>query len=85
MKYADLSPAALRAIADGLARDDLYSFTRRAFEVVSPGEKLHLNWHIQAMTYELDRVRRGECRRLIITMPPRNLKSITASVAYPWP
>jgi hypothetical protein len=29
MNYTDLSPAALRAIADGLARDDLYSFTRR--------------------------------------------------------
>ena len=73
----------MRVIADGLARHDLYSFTRRAFEVVSPGETLHLNWHIQAMTYELDRVRRGKCRRLIITMPPRNLKSITVSVAYP--
>ena len=65
------------------ARDDLYSFTRRVFELVSPGEKLHLNWHIEAMTYALDRVRRGECRRLIITMPPRNLKSITVSVALP--
>jgi predicted phage terminase large subunit-like protein len=83
MNFDDLNPAALRAIADGLARDDLYSFTRLAFEVVSPGEKLHLNWHIRAMTHRLDRVGRGECRRLIITMPPRNLKSITVSVAYP--
>ena len=83
MNYVDLSPTARRALADGLARDDLYSFTRRVFELVSPGEKLHLNWHIQAMTYQLDRVRRGECRRLIITMPPRNLKSITVSVAFP--
>jgi hypothetical protein len=83
MKYDDLSPAALQAIADGLVRDDLYSFTRRSFEIVSPGEKLNLNWHIRAMTYQLDRVRRGECRRLIITIPPRNLKSITASVAFP--
>jgi hypothetical protein len=32
---------------------------------------------------QLKRVRRGEVRRLIINMPPRSLKSIVASVAFP--
>ena len=41
------------------------------------------NWHIEAMAHALDRVRRGECSRLIINVPPRSLKSICASVALP--
>ena len=35
------------------------------------------------MAHALERVRRGETKRLIITVPPRHLKSITASVAFP--
>src|SRR5690349_18128945 len=35
------------------------------------------------MAHALDRVLRGELRRVIITMPPRGLKSIPTSVAFP--
>jgi hypothetical protein len=35
------------------------------------------------ITWQLERVRRGEVRRLIINMRPRSLKSIAASVAFP--
>jgi predicted phage terminase large subunit-like protein len=35
------------------------------------------------MAETLDRVRRGETRRLIMTLPPRHLKSIVTSVAWP--
>jgi hypothetical protein len=48
-----------------------------------PGQVFLPNWHIEAITYQLERVRRGETRRLIITLPPRNLKSICDSVAFP--
>ena len=41
------------------------------------------NWHLEAIAYQLERVRRGEIKRLIINMPPRSLKSVTASVAFP--
>jgi predicted phage terminase large subunit-like protein len=50
---------------------------------VVPGQELLLNWHLEAITHQLERVRRGETRRLIITLPPHNLKSICASVAFP--
>ena len=40
-------------------------------------------WHINALVYQLERVRRGEIKRLILNMPPRSLKSMTASVAFP--
>ena len=41
------------------------------------------NWHITAIAYQLERIRRGEITRLIINMPPRHLKSLTVSVAFP--
>jgi predicted phage terminase large subunit-like protein len=56
---------------------------RAIFPIVSSGDTFLPNWHIDAMAYALNRVRRGECRRLIINVPPRSLKSICASVAMP--
>jgi predicted phage terminase large subunit-like protein len=64
-------------------RRDLLHFVRRSFETVVPGETLRLNWHIQAIVHVLEQVRRGNIKRLIITIPPRHLKSITTSVAFP--
>src|SRR5947199_4468766 len=37
------------------------------------------NRHIEAIAFALMRVLRGEIKRLIITVPPRSLKSICAS------
>src|SRR4051794_10870074 len=66
-----------------LLRQDLYAFVQAAFPLVSGGAMLMPNWHIEAITYALTRVMRGEIKRLIITVPPRNLKSICTSVALP--
>ena len=80
----DQSSVALkRAIVDEVARNDLVSFTQLAFETVVPGELLHLNWHLRAMAYALEQVRQGKIKRLIITVPPRHLKSLMGSVAFP--
>ena len=78
-----LSPQAEREVVDELMRRDLTAFVRRSFETVVPNETLRLNWHIHAMTYALEQVRQGNIKRLIITIPPRHLKSITTSVAFP--
>lgn len=64
-------------------RQDFYSFTRKTFNTLNPGQRFVPEWYIQAITYQLERVRRGEINRLIINLPPRSLKSITASVAFP--
>lgn len=72
-----------RRIIDAAIRSDFYSFLQSAFPIVSPGTNLLLNWHLEAMTAALSKVMRGETRRLIITVPPRSLKSICASVALP--
>jgi predicted phage terminase large subunit-like protein len=69
----------LRAIL----RSDFSSFVAKVFSTVAPGADYQHNWHIDAIAWQLERVMRGECTRLIITIPPRCLKSIAASVAFP--
>jgi hypothetical protein len=50
---------------------------------LNPGQPYLPNWHIEAIAHQLNRVRRGKVTRLIINMPPRHLKSLTVSVAFP--
>jgi predicted phage terminase large subunit-like protein len=73
----------MRATVAAAIRNDFYSFVQAAFPIVAPEGELLRNWHVEALTYALECVRRGEIRRLIITVPPRSLKSICTSVALP--
>jgi predicted phage terminase large subunit-like protein len=82
-KLSSLSPALQRAFVDAKIKENLALFVQRAFETVVPGEQFRLNWHIYAITHALQQVMDGKIKRLIITIPPRSLKSITASVAFP--
>src|SRR3974377_545361 len=80
MTGVEISPQlALQAL---LAKD-LMAFTEFAFGVVRPGVLLKRNWHLEAGTYKLYQVAKGHIRRFIITLPPRSLKSLCASVALP--
>src|SRR5207253_5737120 len=62
---------------------DFNAFSEFAFRVVRPGLIFKPNWHLEAMAEKLSQVASGKIRRLIITLPPRNLKSLYASVALP--
>jgi predicted phage terminase large subunit-like protein len=64
-------------------RSDFVTYLYRCFLHLNPGALFLPNWHIHATAYQLERVRRGEITRLIINLPPRYLKSITVSVAFP--
>ena len=66
-----------------ILRQDFFSFIQRVFASVVPGIEFVSGWHIEAIAHELVRAYRVERGRLIITMPPRHLKSIAASVALP--
>jgi predicted phage terminase large subunit-like protein len=68
---------------DALLRNDLSSFIERTYLHLDPQNPYQHNWHIDLLADRLAKVARGECRRLIITVPPRSLKSICASVAFP--
>ena len=71
------------SIAKAILRSDLYAYVQAIFPIVSPGDTFLRNWHLEAVTHALAQVLRGETKRLIITVPPRSLKSICASVALP--
>src|SRR5262249_22192392 len=77
---ADLPP---QVVFQVLLANNLTSFTEFAFGVVRPGVVFKPNWHFEAVTEKLSQVARGDVRRLIITLPPRSLKSLSASVALP--
>ena len=51
--------------------------------MINPGQEYTQNWHISAIAHALDRVRYGQSKRLIIAMPPRHLKSVIVSIAFP--
>ncbi|MGB6538750.1 MAG: phage terminase large subunit [Xanthobacteraceae bacterium] len=70
-------------LLEAILRQDFAAFVRKTFDTLSPGQTFIPGWHIDALAYQFERLRRGEITRLIINMPPRSLKSITASVAFP--
>ena len=64
-------------------RSDLHAFLIGAFAELNPQTRFLVNWHIELIAAKLEAVWRGEFKRLIINLPPRNLKSHCASIAFP--
>ena len=65
-----------------ILKQDLTSFIERSFYELRPGHRLDLAPHIEVIATQLEAVRRGEIKRLIINLPPRHLKSHCVSVAF---
>jgi predicted phage terminase large subunit-like protein len=80
---AQLSPAGRRELFNRGLAQNFYPFVTKVFETVSPGDEFLPNWHIEAMVYAAECVIKGKTKRLIVTVPPRHLKSIIFSVALP--
>jgi predicted phage terminase large subunit-like protein len=76
---ANLSPIEYEA----LLRQDLSTFAARCFYDLNPQTELAMNWHLEVIAAKLTAVRQGKIRRLIINLPPRHLKSLMASIAFP--
>src|SRR4051794_25602581 len=70
-------------VLDAVLRSHFPSFLRKVFLTLSPGQTFVGGWAIEAMAYQVERVLSGDERRLIITLPPRSLKSMAFSVALP--
>jgi hypothetical protein len=68
---------------DAIMKKDLMSFIHRCFSELNPETRFLPNWHIELIAAKLEQVAQGRIRRLIINLPPRNLKSIAASVGFP--
>jgi hypothetical protein len=73
----------LMAHVNAACRTDFVSFVRKSFHVLNPSARFYMNRHICAIAHCLEQVRLGQIKRLIITVPPRSLKSIMCSVAWP--
>ena len=70
------------AFLQAILRTDLASFIERCFATLEPGTPYRNNWHMHAIAYQLMRVRNGECKRLIINVPPRSCKSIAVTIGF---
>ena len=70
-------------ILEAARRTDFLSFFRFCFHTLHPRSTLHINWRHWRIAWFLELVSRGAVTRLIITAPPRTLKSLMVSVAFP--
>lgn len=66
-----------------LLSGNLTAYAQRAFYELRPGVQFHYGIYIRALCHQLERVERGEIKRLLILLPPRHLKSHCASVCFP--
>lgn len=67
----------------GIQRNNLSEYIRRVFKIIDPVSDYHHNWHIDCIAEYLRACQNREIKRLIINIPPRFLKSISCSVAFP--
>src|SRR3974390_2487912 len=72
-----------RAEYDTLLRQDFATFAARCFHDLNPQTEFAMNWHVEVIAAKLTAVRQRKLRRLIINLPPRHLKSLMASIAFP--
>lgn len=59
------------------------AFLRRCFHELLPTDILLYGWYIGILSEMLEKVENNEIKRLIVCMPPRHLKSVTVSTAFP--
>jgi predicted phage terminase large subunit-like protein len=65
------------------AENDLMEFTRQSFHIIEPGQEFRENWHLNVIAEHLMAVSHGECKNLVINIPPGCMKSIMACVSWP--
>src|SRR5207244_1442001 len=68
---------------EALLRRDFAGFAQLCFHELNPRTEFAMNWHVRVIAAKLAALRDGGIRRLIINLPPRHLKSLLASVAFP--
>ena len=76
---ADLEAMAIKHMYQSEPR----MFFQLAFRLLHPGVPYLHNWSIDVLGEALVRCHRREVKRLIINMPPRSLKSMCTSIAFP--
>ena len=57
-------------LLQALIRADFRAFLQKVFQTLTPGQAYVASWLIEAIAFQLERVRRGEIKRLTSTCPP---------------
>lgn len=68
---------------DFLMRHSLMAFVEYTFAELFPQTPFSDSPHLAIIAAKLEECVAGKCKRLIICLPPRSLKSVIASVAFP--
>jgi predicted phage terminase large subunit-like protein len=76
-------PSLISEIDQELAMRQLREFVLQAWAVVEPSTAFVPGWHLDAICEHLEAVTRGQIHRLLISMPPRHMKSLAVSVFWP--
>ncbi len=79
-----MSDTFTRPELDAVLRQDLSAFIHKSFHTLTPAQSYHDNWHIQALAWQLQQCASGKVKRLLITLPPRSLKSISVVAFEAW-
>lgn len=66
-----------------LARRSLAEFARMAWPVLEPSTELKWGWSLDAICEHLEAVAYGQSRRMLINVPPGNMKSLLTGVLLP--
>jgi hypothetical protein len=77
------SPSLLQDLNRELATRHLKEFIRQAWPVVEPATPFVPGWHVDAICEHLEAISHGQIRNLLITIPPRHMKSLAVSVFWP--
>jgi predicted phage terminase large subunit-like protein len=65
------------------AKGSLSAFVRQAWSILEPTTPLIWNWHLALLIEYLEAITAGELHHLLITMPPRSMKSLLVSILWP--
>ena len=83
-EYASASEAENRRTIERLQlQGDFTAFVKAAWHILEPGNKLIWSWHYDLIAEYLLLCADKKCKRLIINIPPRTLKSILITIMFP--
>jgi predicted phage terminase large subunit-like protein len=68
---------------DDAIRSSFLAFALKAFAQLYPGKELVVHPYVKLLACNLEAVATAERRRLVITLPPRHLKTFLASICLP--
>ena len=82
-----LEPSEVELIARIAEREickrSLAAFAKRCWHILEPATPIKWGWALDSICEHLEAVAHGECRRLLINVPPGSMKSLLTGVIWP--